>query len=196
VIGTHRLLQRDVAFHDLGLVVVDEEHRFGVGHKERLKQLRADVDTLTLTATPIPRTLNMALGGLRDLSLMTTPPAERVAIETFVAEWLCSNVEAPRPAEVYNAFKKPALAVFEGFGSLRRLVQATIRVGYGQMRERDLEQLMLDFYHRRCSRLQSSPVSTCRRRIRSDRPRRPLWARPVAPAARSRRPFHHRACRT
>ncbi len=87
VIGTHRLLQRDVVFRDLGLVVVDEEHRFGVGHKERLKQMRADVDMLTLTATPIPRTLNMALGGLRDLSLMTTPPAERVAIETFVCEW-------------------------------------------------------------------------------------------------------------
>ena len=87
VIGTHRLLQRDVQFRDLGLVVVDEEHRFGVAHKERLKQMRADVDMLTLTATPIPRTLNMALGGLRELSLMTTPPAERMAIETFVCEW-------------------------------------------------------------------------------------------------------------
>jgi transcription-repair coupling factor (superfamily II helicase) len=155
VIGTHRLLQRDVAFDDLGLVVVDEEHRFGVTHKERLKQLRADVDTLTLTATPIPRTLNMALGGLRDLSLMTTPPAERVAIETFVAEWSDGLVreaclrEIRRGGQVY--FVHNVVEDIEGFAErLRRLVpEATIRVGHGQMRERDLEQLMLDFYHRR-----------------------------------------------
>ena len=155
VIGTHRLLQRDVGFHDLGLVVVDEEHRFGVSHKERLKQLRADVDTLTLTATPIPRTLNMALGGLRDLSLMTTPPAERVAIETFVTEWSDSLVreaclrEIRRGGQVY--FVHNAVEDIELFAErLRRLVpEATIRVGHGQMRERDLEQLMLDFYHRR-----------------------------------------------
>ena len=155
VIGTHRLLQRDVGFHDLGLVVVDEEHRFGVSHKERLKQLRADVDTLTLTATPIPRTLNMALGGLRDLSLMTTPPAERVAIETFVTEWSDSLVreaclrEIRRGGQVY--FVHNAVEDIEVFAErLRRLVpEATIRVGHGQMRERDLEQLMLDFYHRR-----------------------------------------------
>ena len=155
MIGTHRLLQRDVGFHDLGLVVVDEEHRFGVSHKERLKQLRADVDTLTLTATPIPRTLNMALGGLRDLSLMTTPPAERVAIETFVTEWSDSLVreaclrEIRRGGQVY--FVHNVVEDIEVFAvRLRRLVpEATIRVGHGQMRERDLEQLMLDFYHRR-----------------------------------------------
>jgi transcription-repair coupling factor (superfamily II helicase) len=155
VIGTHRLLQRDVAFRDLGLVVVDEEHRFGVGHKERLKQLRADVDTLTLTATPIPRTLNMSLGGLRDLSLMTTPPAERVAIETFVAEWSDGLVreaclrEIRRGGQVYVVHN--AVEDIEPFAErLRRLVpEASIRVGHGQMRERDLERLMLDFYHRR-----------------------------------------------
>ena len=155
VIATHRLLQRDVGFHDLGLVVIDEEHRFGVSHKERLKQLRADVDTLTLTATPIPRTLNMALGGLRDLSLMTTPPAERVAIETFVTEWSDSLVreaclrETRRGGQVY--FVHNVVEDIEVFaGRLRRLVpEATVRVGHGQMRERDLEQLMLDFYHRR-----------------------------------------------
>ncbi|MEX0733393.1 MAG: transcription-repair coupling factor [Steroidobacteraceae bacterium] len=155
VIGTHRLLQRDVAFRDLGLVVVDEEHRFGVGHKERLKQLRADVDMLTLTATPIPRTLNMALGGLRDLSLMTTPPAERVAIETFVTEWSDNLVreaclrEIRRGGQVY--FVHNTIEDIEARAlRLRRLVpEATIRVGHGQMRERDLEQLMLDFYHRR-----------------------------------------------
>jgi transcription-repair coupling factor (superfamily II helicase) len=155
VIGTHRLLQRDVAFRDLGLVVVDEEHRFGVGHKERLKQLRADVDMLTLTATPIPRTLNMALGGLRDLSLMTTPPAERVAIETFVTEWSDSLVreaclrEIRRGGQVY--FVHNSIEDIEACAArLRRLVpEATIGVGHGQMRERDLERLMLDFYHRR-----------------------------------------------
>ncbi len=155
VIGTHRLLQRDVSFRDLGLVVVDEEHRFGVSHKERLKQMRADVDMLTLTATPIPRTLNMALGGLRDLSLMTTPPAERVAIETFVAEWSDGLVreaclrEIRRGGQVY--FVHNTIEDIETHAArLRRLVpEATIRVGHGQMRERDLEQLMLDFYHRR-----------------------------------------------
>jgi transcription-repair coupling factor (superfamily II helicase) len=155
VIGTHRLLQRDVGFHDLGLVVVDEEHRFGVVHKERLKRLRADVDTLTLTATPIPRTLNMSLGGLRDLSLMTTPPAERVAIGTFVAEWSDGLVreaclrEIRRGGQVY--FVHNTVEDIEAFAErLRRLVpEATVRVGHGQMRERDLEQLMLDFYHRR-----------------------------------------------
>jgi len=155
VIGTHRLLQRDVAFRDLGLVVVDEEHRFGVTHKERLKKLRADVDMLTLTATPIPRTLNMSLGGLRDLSLMTTAPAERVAIETFVTEWSDGLVreaclrEIRRGGQVY--FVHNAVEDIELFAErLRRLVpEATVRVGHGQMRERDLEQLMLDFYHRR-----------------------------------------------
>ena len=155
VIGTHRLLQRDVAFHDLGLVVVDEEHRFGVTHKERLKRLRADVDMLTLTATPIPRTLNMSLGGLRDLSLITTAPAERMAIETFVTEWSDGLVreaclrEIRRGGQVY--FVHNAVEDIESFAErLRRLVpEASIRVGHGQMRERDLEQLMLDFYHRR-----------------------------------------------
>ncbi len=155
VIGTHRLLQRDVGFRDLGLVVVDEEHRFGVTHKERLKQLRADVDMLTLTATPIPRTLNMSLGGLRDLSLMTTAPAERVAIETFVAEWSDGLVreaclrEIRRGGQVYVVHN--VVEDIEAFAQrLGRLVpEATVRVGHGQMRERDLEQLMLDFYHRR-----------------------------------------------
>ncbi|MGB5131307.1 MAG: transcription-repair coupling factor, partial [Steroidobacteraceae bacterium] len=155
VIGTHRLLQRDVRFHDLGLVVVDEEHRFGVAHKERLKQMRADVDMLTLTATPIPRTLNMALGGLRELSLMTTPPAERMAIETFVTEWSDGLVreaclrEIRRGGQVYvvhNAIED----IGQFADRLQKLVpEATVRVGHGQMRERDLERLMLDFYHRR-----------------------------------------------
>ncbi len=155
VIGTHRLLQRDVLFRDLGLVVVDEEHRFGVAHKERLKQMRADVDMLTLTATPIPRTLNMALGGLRELSLMTTPPAERMAIETFVTEWSDGLVreaclrEIRRGGQVYAVHNTiEDIALFAD--RLQKLVpEATVRVGHGQMRERDLERLMLDFYHRR-----------------------------------------------
>ena len=87
VVGTHRLLQSGVRFARLGLIIIDEEHRFGVKDKERLKQLRAEVDVLTLTATPIPRTLNMAMGGLRELSLITTPPAARLSIKTFVSQW-------------------------------------------------------------------------------------------------------------
>jgi pimeloyl-ACP methyl ester carboxylesterase len=87
VVGTHRLLSRDVRFRDLGLVVIDEEQRFGVTHKERLKELRTQVDVLTLTATPIPRTLQMAMGGLREISIIATPPADRLAIRTFVCRW-------------------------------------------------------------------------------------------------------------
>ena len=87
VIGTHRLLQHTKDFRDVGLVIVDEEHRFGVRHKEAIKSLRSEVDVLTLTATPIPRTLNMSLGGLREMSLIATPPAERLSVKTFVSEW-------------------------------------------------------------------------------------------------------------
>ena len=87
LIGTHKLLQPDVKLRDLGLLIVDEEHRFGVRHKERIKAMRADVDILTLTATPIPRTLNMAMSGMRDLSIIATPPARRLAVKTFVREY-------------------------------------------------------------------------------------------------------------
>ena len=155
VIGTQRLLQRDVAFRDLGLVIVDEEHRFGVRDKERLKQLRADVDMLTLTATPIPRTLNMSLGGLRDLSLITTPPAERMAIETFVCEWSDSLVreavlrEIRRGGQVYFVHNHVDTIERTAARIAGLVPEATVRVGHGQMRERDLEQLMLDFYHQR-----------------------------------------------
>jgi transcription-repair coupling factor (superfamily II helicase) len=155
VIGTQRLLQRDVSFRDLGLAIVDEEHRFGVRDKERLRQLRANVDTLTLTATPIPRTLNMSLGGLRDLSLITTPPAERMAIETFVCEWNDTLIreallrEIRRGGQVY--FVHNNIETIERTAArLAELVpEAVVRVGHGQLRERDLEQLMLDFYHQR-----------------------------------------------
>jgi transcription-repair coupling factor (superfamily II helicase) len=155
VIATQRLLQGKARFKDLGLVVIDEEHRFGVRDKEKLKALRTEVDVLTLTATPIPRTLNMAMGGLRDLSLITTPPAERLAVKTFVLEWNETVVreaflrEIRRGGQIYfvhntiETIEKTAQAV-------RELVpEAIVAVGHGQMRERDLEQLMLDFYHRR-----------------------------------------------
>ncbi len=155
VIGTHKLLQDEVRFRDLGLVILDEEHRFGVRHKERLKALRAEVDVLTLTATPIPRTLNMALSGLRDLSIIATPPAERVAIKTFVLEWSdhvlreALQRELRRGGQVY--FLHNDVSTMERtrdrISSLLPGVEA--RIAHGQMRERDLEQVMLDFYHQR-----------------------------------------------
>ncbi len=155
VIATHRLLHANVRFKELGLIIIDEEHRFGVRDKERLKTLRAEVHVLTLTATPIPRTLNMALGGLRDLSLITTPPAERLAIKTFVTEWHAPTLreaalrEFRRGGQVY--FVHNVVETIEKTAQeLAKLIpEADVRVAHGQMRERDLEQLMVDFYHRR-----------------------------------------------
>jgi len=155
VIATHRLLHANVRFKDLGLVIVDEEHRFGVRDKERLKALRAEVHVLTLTATPIPRTLNMALGALRDLSLIATPPQERLAIKTFVTEWHDASLreaalrELRRGGQIY--FVHNEISTIEQVAEkLRELVpEADLRIGHGRMRERDLEQLMVDFYHRR-----------------------------------------------
>ncbi|HJS91006.1 MAG TPA: transcription-repair coupling factor [Steroidobacteraceae bacterium] len=155
VIATHRLLHAHARFRDLGLLIVDEEHRFGVRDKERLQALRANVHVLTLTATPIPRTLNMALGGLRDLSLITTPPAERLAIKTFVIEWHGPTVreavlrELRRGGQIYFVHNE-IRTIDKMAAEVQRLVpEASVRVGHGQMRERDLEQLMVDFYHRR-----------------------------------------------
>jgi transcription-repair coupling factor (superfamily II helicase) len=154
VIGTHKLLQGNVKFKRLGLVIVDEEHRFGVKDKERLKRLRAEVDMLTLTATPIPRTLNMTLGGLRDLSIIATPPADRLAVKTFVGEWSDRQIreavlrEIRRGGQIYFVHNRVENieAVAE---SLRKLLpEASVRVGHGQMSERELERVMLDFYHR------------------------------------------------
>ncbi|MEZ5499241.1 MAG: transcription-repair coupling factor [Steroidobacteraceae bacterium] len=164
VIATHKLLHAQVQFRNLGLVIVDEEHRFGVRDKERLKALRAEVHFLTLTATPIPRTLNLALGGLRDLSLITTPPVERLAIKTFVLEWHDATIreaalrELRRGGQIYfvhnevRDMEKVAMR-------LRNLIpEADVRVGHGQMRERDLEQLMIDFYHRRFNLLLATTI--------------------------------------
>jgi transcription-repair coupling factor (superfamily II helicase) len=155
VIATHRLLHAHVRFKDLGLVIIDEEHRFGVRDKERLQALRAEVHVLTLTATPIPRTLNMALGGLRDLSLITTPPAERLAIKTFVTQWHGPTLreaalrELRRGGQIYFVHNE-VRTIEQTATEVRALVpEADVRVGHGQMRERDLEQLMVDFYHRR-----------------------------------------------
>ena len=155
VIATHRLLHSHARFKDLGLIIVDEEHRFGVRDKERLQALRANVHVLTLTATPIPRTLNMALGGLRDLSLITTPPAERLAIKTFVIEWNNPTLreaalrELRRGGQIYFVHNE-VKTIEKVAADIQSLIpEASVRVGHGQMRERDLEQLMVDFYHRR-----------------------------------------------
>ena len=157
VIGTHRLLQSGVKFSRLGLLIIDEEHRFGVKDKERLKELRAEVDVLTLTATPIPRTLNMAMGGLRELSLITTPPAARLSIKTFVSQWDSATIreaclrEIRRGGQIYYVHNSVE-TIDKTARALQELVpEARIAVGHGQMRERELEQVMLDFYHQRCN---------------------------------------------
>ena len=155
VIGTHRLLQHTKDLKDVGLVIIDEEHRFGVRHKEAIKSLRSEVDILTLTATPIPRTMNMALGGIRDMSLITTPPAERLAVKTFVTEWSDGLIreacmrEIKRGGQVYFIHNRveDIATIAERLSKL--VPEASIRIGHGQMPERELEQVMLDFYHRR-----------------------------------------------
>jgi transcription-repair coupling factor (superfamily II helicase) len=155
VIGTHKLLQDDVRFKRLGLLIIDEEHRFGVRQKEKLKSLRTQVDILTLTATPIPRTLNMSLSGLRDLSLITTPPPNRLAVKTFVSQWNDATIreacqrEIKRGGQVYFLHNEVE-SIERIAGELEKIVtEATVRVAHGQMRERELEQIMMDFYHRR-----------------------------------------------
>ncbi|MCO6411159.1 MAG: transcription-repair coupling factor [Thiogranum sp.] len=155
VIGTHKILQADVKPKNLGLVIIDEEHRFGVRQKESLKALRAQVDMLTLTATPIPRTLNMSLSGLRDLSVIATPPVQRLAIKTFITEWNKATIreaclrEIKRGGQVYFLHNEVE-TIDKMAREIRELVpEATLEIGHGQMRERDLERVMLDFYHRR-----------------------------------------------
>ncbi|MBO1254920.1 transcription-repair coupling factor [Alteromonas sp. 5E99-2] len=155
VVGTHKLLQDDIKFADLGLVIIDEEHRFGVRQKEKFKALRSDVDILTLTATPIPRTLNMALSGMRDLSIIATPPAKRLSIKTFVQQRQDPIIreaimrELLRGGQVYflhnqvDTIEKTAAEIAE------IIPEARIAIGHGQMRERELENVMSDFYHQR-----------------------------------------------
>ncbi len=155
IIGTHKLIQGNLNYPNLGLVIIDEEHRFGVRQKEALKSLRTDVDILTMTATPIPRTLNMSMSGIRDLSIIATPPAKRLSVKTFVRESDKNLIkeaimrEIMRGGQVYylhnevQTIEKIAAEVEE------MIPEARVRIGHGQMRERELEAVMADFYHKR-----------------------------------------------
>jgi transcription-repair coupling factor (superfamily II helicase) len=151
LIGTHRLLQKDVSFHDLGLVIIDEEHRFGVNHKERLKQMRKLVDVITLTATPIPRTLQLAVSGIRDLSLIQTPPENRLSIRTFITRYDDEIVRAAilrefaRGGQVFFVHHR-VQNIHSMAGHLGKLIpEARLAIAHGQMRERELEKVMLQF---------------------------------------------------
>ncbi|HBO9555672.1 TPA: transcription-repair coupling factor, partial [Pseudomonas aeruginosa] len=164
LIGTHKLLQEDVKFANLGLVVIDEEHRFGVRQKEQLKALRSEVDILTLTATPIPRTLNMAVSGMRDLSIIATPPARRLSVRTFVMEQQNAVIkeallrELLRGGQVYYLHNE-VKTIEKCARDLAELVpEARIGIGHGQMHERELEQVMSDFYHKRFNVLVASTI--------------------------------------
>ncbi len=164
VIGTHRLLQNDIRFKNLGLLIIDEEHRFGVRQKEQLKALRSEVDILTLTATPIPRTLNMAVAGMRDLSIIATPPARRLSVRTFVMERQPAVIkeallrELLRGGQVYF-LHNDVKTIEKCAAELAALVpEARIAIGHGQMPERQLEQVMSDFYHKRFNVLVASTI--------------------------------------
>ena len=155
IVGTHRLLSKDVAFRDLGLLVVDEEQRFGVAHKERIKQLRKKVDVLTMTATPIPRTLNMSLVGIRDMSIIETPPKDRLSIQTNVVKFDSQVIaravrqELARGGQIYVVHNRVE-SIYSIANLVTRLVpEARVVVGHGQMAEDQLERAMLDFVARK-----------------------------------------------
>jgi transcription-repair coupling factor (superfamily II helicase) len=155
IVGTHRLLSRDVVFKDLGLLVVDEEQRFGVAHKERIKQLRKRVDVLTMTATPIPRTLNMSLVGIRDMSVIETPPKDRLAIQTSVVKFDAQVIarairnEIERDGQVYVVHNRVE-SIYSVANLITRLVpEARLCVAHGQMGEDELERAMVDFVARK-----------------------------------------------
>jgi transcription-repair coupling factor (superfamily II helicase) len=157
VIGTHKLLGNDVVFKDLGLLIIDEEHRFGVRQKEKIKAIRSDVDILTLTATPIPRSLNLALSGTRELSIISTAPSKRLAIKTFLREWSDALVreallrEISRGGQVYFVHNDVESIARTAKKVAELVPAARVRFAHGQMREKELESVMLDFYHRRCN---------------------------------------------
>lgn len=164
VIGTHKLLQPDVKFSNLGLMIVDEEHRFGVRHKERIKAIQTDVDSMSMTATPIPRTLNMALSGMRDMSIIATPPARRLSIKTFVMQKTESLMkeailrELLRGGQVYVLHNDVA-SIERMAETIRELVpEARVGVAHGQMQERQLEQVMQQFYHKKFNVLICSTI--------------------------------------
>ena len=155
VIGTHKLFQKDIEFHNLGLLIIDEEHRFGVKQKEHIKSMRTHVDILSMTATPIPRTLNMAMAGIRDISLITTPPAKRLAIKTF---WQEKNDSLLREALLREILRGgQVFFLHNNVQTIARVCQelqtlvpeAKVNSAHGQMRERELERIMSDFYHHR-----------------------------------------------
>jgi transcription-repair coupling factor (superfamily II helicase) len=155
VIGTHRLLQKDVRFRDLGLLIIDEEHRFGVRQKETLKMIRREVDILTLTATPIPRTLNLGLAGLRSISLIATPPPDRRSIKTFVCPWNDNLVreaclrEIHRGGQIFFLHNEVQTIDLAAKRLARLIPEAETRIAHGQMPKRELETVMRDFYHQR-----------------------------------------------
>ncbi len=164
VIGTHRLLQPDIRFKDLGLVIVDEEQRFGVRQKERMKAMRAEVDLLTLTATPIPRTLNMAMAGLRELSIIATPPARRLAVKTFVNEWDAATIrdavsrEFQRGGQVYFLHNEVRNMPRMADELAQMFPRARIGMAHGQMAPGEMERTMRDFYSRRINLLVCSTI--------------------------------------
>jgi len=164
IIGTHKLIQSSIKYHNLGLVIIDEEHRFGVRQKEALKALRTEVDILTLTATPIPRTLNMAMSGIRDLSIIATPPAKRLSVKTFVRESDENLIkeailrEILRGGQVYLLHNE-VKTIEKRAQQIQALVpEARIGIGHGQMRERELESVMSNFYHKRFNLLVSTTI--------------------------------------
>jgi len=164
VIGTHKLLAKSVELPKMGLLIIDEEHRFGVAQKEKLKTLRAEVDILTLTATPIPRTLNMAMSGIRDLSIIATPPARRLSVKTFVQQHDTSIIkeallrEILRGGQVY-VLHNEVKTIENSAEKIRELIpEARVAVAHGQLPERSLERIMSDFYHRRFNVLVCSTI--------------------------------------
>jgi transcription-repair coupling factor (superfamily II helicase) len=164
VIGTHRLLQKDIQFKNLGLVIIDEEQRFGVRQKEQLKRLRKEVDILTLSATPIPRTLNMAMSGLRGISIIATPPADRLSVKTFVRPFNNALIreailrEIHRGGQVYFLHNEVRTIVHMQEELAELVPEARIGIGHGQMPELQLERIMQDFYHQRINLLLCSTI--------------------------------------
>ncbi len=159
VVGTHKLLQKDVKFEHLGLLIIDEEHRFGVTQKERIKSLRSEVDILTLTATPIPRTLNMAMASIRDLSIIATPPAKRLSVKTFVRQSDNTTIkeavlrEILRGGQVYYLHNEVKTIEKVARDLAESIPEARVGIAHGQMSERELESVMSDFYHKRFNTL-------------------------------------------
>ncbi len=155
IIGTHKLIHGDIKYKQLGLVIIDEEHRFGVRQKDKFKALRSEVDVLTLTATPIPRTLNMSLSGIRDMSIIATAPARRLAVKTFVSQWNETVVkeaclrEIRRGGQLFFLHNKVETIEKQAREIEALVPEARVAVAHGQMRERDLERVMADFYHHR-----------------------------------------------